>query len=81
MTTSTHKTFCRYCHAYCPMEVEVDGGTYSGGRHVRGSGYEKDAEKLNQAAVDGWTVLRFTGRMVKSGQALQTIEAALNEKT
>ena len=23
---TTHKTFCRYCHAYCPMDVEVEDG-------------------------------------------------------
>mgnify|MGYP001824078122 FL=1 len=23
---STAKTFCRYCHAYCPMDVEVEDG-------------------------------------------------------
>lgn len=26
MTTTTHKTFCRYCHAYCPMLAEVSEG-------------------------------------------------------
>jgi len=26
MTITTHKTFCRYCHAYCPMDVDVDSG-------------------------------------------------------
>jgi anaerobic selenocysteine-containing dehydrogenase len=25
MSTRTHKTFCRYCHAYCPMEAELRG--------------------------------------------------------
>ena len=25
MTITTHKTFCRYCHAYCPMDVDVEG--------------------------------------------------------
>ncbi len=24
--TTEHKTFCRYCHAYCPMVAEVDNG-------------------------------------------------------
>lgn len=23
---NTYKTFCRYCHAYCPMEAEVENG-------------------------------------------------------
>ena len=26
MTITTHKTFCRYCHAYCPMDVDVENG-------------------------------------------------------
>ena len=26
MTSLTRKTFCRYCHAYCPMEVELRDG-------------------------------------------------------
>lgn len=26
MTVSTHKTFCRFCHAYCAIEVDVEDG-------------------------------------------------------
>ena len=26
MRITTHKTYCRYCHAYCPMDVDVDDG-------------------------------------------------------
>ena len=25
-TTTTHKTFCRFCHACCALEVDVDDG-------------------------------------------------------
>jgi len=59
--------------------IEAEGGTFSGGRHTTGSGFEKDAEKYNTATLMGWRVLRFTARMIQSGQALQTIEQALNE--
>ncbi|WP_293909877.1 hypothetical protein [Deinococcus sp.] len=59
------------------LACEVDGGTWSGGRHTRGAGFEKDAEKLNEAALLGFTVLRFTGSMVRDGRALQTITRAL----
>ncbi len=38
------------------LAVEVDGGTYSGGRHVRGSGFEGDCEKINAATLMGWRV-------------------------
>jgi hypothetical protein len=42
------------------VAVELDGGTWSGGRHTRGSGYQKDCEKLNTAVRGGWRVLRYT---------------------
>jgi len=57
--------------------IEIEGGTHSGGRHVRPGGYEKDCEKYNAATVGGWRVLRFTSRMVRSGEALQTTLALL----
>ena len=57
--------------------VEVEGGTYSGGRHTRGNGFEKDAEKYNAATVMGFRILRFTPAMITSGYAIATIKAAL----
>lgn len=61
------------------IAAEVEGGTESGGRHVRPGGFDKDAEKYNAAAQQGWTVYRFTRRMVTSGEALNVIEKALRE--
>ena len=26
MNKTTHKTFCRFCHAYCAIEVDVEDG-------------------------------------------------------
>ena len=60
--------------------IECEGGTWTNGRHVRGAGFEKDVEKYNQAAIDGWMVLRFTGSMIKNGQALNQIEEALQSR-
>ena len=57
--------------------MEIDGGTWSGGRHVRGAGYEKDCEKLNAAALAGWRVFRVTPAMVRSGEAVKLIERVL----
>lgn len=59
--------------------IECEGGIWAraGGRHNRGSGYEADAEKYNEAALHGWRVFRFTERMIKSGMAIQTIVSAL----
>ena len=46
------------------VAVELDGGAYTQGRHTRGAGFEADCEKLNEAAVRGWRVLRFTSGML-----------------
>ena len=59
------------------LGVEVEGGTWSWGRHVRPDGFERDAEKYNAAALAGWRVLRFTGKMVEDGRALATLRQAL----
>lgn len=59
------------------LAVEVDGATWSGGRHARGSGIERDAEKYSWAAALGWRVLRVTRKMVESGEARRLVEQAL----
>jgi len=56
------------------LAVEVEGGSWTGGRHVTGSGFEADCEKYNEAVLSGWSVLRFTGDQIKSGYALVMIE-------
>jgi hypothetical protein len=60
------------------LAVEVDGGTYSGGRHTRGKGYEEDCEKVCEAVIRGWRVMKVTTKQVDSGEALSWIERALS---
>lgn len=62
------------------LAIEVEGGTFSGGRHVRGKGYEADCEKYNTAAAMGWTLFRFTSRMVSSGLGIQFVEDFMKGK-
>jgi very-short-patch-repair endonuclease len=59
------------------LALEIEGGTWTGGRHVRGKGYEADCEKYNAAALLGWTVLRVTTAMMRDGRALALLERAL----
>ena len=76
--------------SYGPILVEVDGGTNpfrnkkTGelmlGRHSKGKGFEDDCEKLNEAAILGFRVLRVTPKMVEDGRALQWIERAIGRK-
>jgi len=59
------------------LAVELEGGTWSYGRHVRGNGFKRDCIKYNEAALLGWRVLRVTTDMVEDGSALAYIERAL----
>jgi very-short-patch-repair endonuclease len=59
------------------LAVEVDGGTWTGGRHTRGAGYERDCVKFAEAMLAGWRVFRVTTDQVESGAALAWIERAL----
>lgn len=59
------------------LAVEIEGGLYNGGRHTRGKGYELDLEKYQAAQLDGWTVYRCSPSMVKSGDAVRTVEKLL----
>jgi very-short-patch-repair endonuclease len=60
------------------LALEIEGGTWTGGRHVRGSGYEADCEKYSEAALRGWRVLRVTTAMLRDGRALAMLERALS---
>ena len=56
--------------------IEVEGGTYSKrrkSRHTTPTGFRRDCEKYNQAAIDGWTVLRFDSSQISSGEAITGI--------
>ena len=57
--------------------IEIDGGGYVAGRHSRGAGMEKDAEKQSAAAILGYRVIRVTPAQVNDGRALSWIRQAL----
>ena len=55
--------------------VEVEGGIWlprSG--HNTGVGISRDVEKGNALTLLGWKLIRVTGKMIKSGEALNIIE-------
>jgi very-short-patch-repair endonuclease len=52
------------------LACEVEGGTWIHGRHTRGAGFTADCEKYNEAAADGWTVIRVTAEQIDNGQAV-----------
>lgn len=59
------------------VAVEIEGGTWSNGRHSRGGGMASDMDKYNRAALAGIRVFRFTPEMVHSGTAIDMIREVL----
>ncbi len=63
------------------LAVEIEGGRFSGGSHVRGVRFGEDCEKYNAAILLGWRVLRYPADWLDSRpiQILQEIERALRK--
>jgi len=60
--------------------IECEGATeYGLSRHSRGKGIESDMRKYNEASVLGFTLLRFSTAMIKSGEAIDYIRKILNK--
>ena len=56
------------------LVIEVEGGTWSGGRHTSGVGFRSDCQKYNMALELGYRVLRYTTDMVTKGEAIAQVE-------
>jgi hypothetical protein len=53
-----------FAHVASRTAIELEGGVWTGGRHTRGAGFQKDCEKYLAATLNGWTVFRLTRGMV-----------------
>lgn len=60
-----------------PIAVEVEGGIWTQGRHSRGRGMLGDMQKYNEAALQGWTVLRCTPDTLCTITTLRMVAQAL----
>lgn len=59
------------------IAVEVEGGVWTGGRHVRPQGFLGDIEKYNTAALLGWRVFRTTPGELLSNKMLLLLKTAI----
>jgi very-short-patch-repair endonuclease len=66
-----------FAHIPSKTIVEIQGGTFNGGRHVRASGYERDCRKFNLATMGGWKVFLLTSQTAKDGEWHERIAAFL----
>lgn len=63
------------------VAVEVEGAVWTYGRHTRASGFLRDKEKYNTAALAGWCVLRYTWDEIKNGKFFEEVESAIKSRT
>lgn len=62
------------------IAVEVEGGLHVNGRHNRGKGFEDDLVKYDKAMRLGWDIYRCGASLIKSGEAIKTIEGLIKLK-
>lgn len=53
------KWMCDYAWPDKKLVVEIEGGIWTGGRHVSGAGFSRDMEKYNALAEMGYRLLRY----------------------
>lgn len=62
------------------IALEIQGGIWNHGGHVRGGQYTSDCEKFNEATILGWAVLKVTADMIKSGRFVSYLERMFNAR-
>ncbi len=63
------------------IAIEVEGGVWTGGRHVSPKGFLNDMEKYNTATIMGWRVLRTIPDELCSNATLDMIRQIIREDT
>lgn len=62
------------------VALEIEGGIWTRGAHVRGAHFLSDCEKYNTAALLGWRVFRFTPEQLNKGDVYLFLEKVLKQK-
>lgn len=62
------------------IALEVEGGVWTDGRHVRAEGFLGDMEKYNTATLMGWRVLRTTPDDLYKTATLRMIRTAISRE-
>ena len=73
----TRKWRADYAWADAKLALEVEGGVWTRGRHLRGAGFLADIEKYNALACAGWRLLRVTPDQLATGRAVLMIAECL----
>lgn len=64
-----HRFHFDRAHIATRVVIELDGGTWAQGQHVRGKGYSTMCRKNNRALLEGWVIFRLTTDMLAESPA------------
>ena len=53
-----------FAHMGSRTLIEIEGGVFVRGRHMRPGGFINDCEKYYLATMNGWSVIRLTPNMI-----------------
>lgn len=59
------------------IAIEIEGGIWTGGRHVNPKGFINDMFKYNQGTARGWRIIRITPQEVDKNFWLNLIETMI----
>ena len=76
----TRKWRLDYAWPELKVALEIHGGVFTNGRHNRGKGFTEDKVKMNSAQLLGWIVIEATTAQVKSGDMLNWVTAAIDQR-
>jgi very-short-patch-repair endonuclease len=62
------------------LVIEIEGGIWTGGRHVRPAGFRADIEKYNAITLQGYTIFRILPEWIDNGKALALLQDWLGKK-
>ena len=62
------------------IAIEIEGGIWNNGAHVRGKHYLSDMEKYNQAQILGWKVLRYTPEQWRNFDFINDLNLIIQNK-
>lgn len=60
------------------VALEIQGGLWTRGRHVRGKGYLNDMEKWNAGTLAGWRILLVTPQQLLTWQTVEMLRKLLH---
>jgi hypothetical protein len=74
---STRRWRFDYAWPESKVALELEGGAWSQGRHVRAKGFLGDIEKYNEATLLGWKLLRCATDHIGTGYIPDCVHRAL----